>query len=307
MKKNSASNKDHQFGGPWTEIKLRVLKEYMAAYTTALKKQSFHKLFIDAFAGTGYRTTREIRSGDGNEQGLLFPDLADDEPQKLLEGSARLALKTDPPFDEFIFIELDPERCKQLEDLKTEFPNKSGQIQVQCGDANVVLQNLCEQLDWTHRRAVVFLDPYGMQVDWTTLVAIARTKAIDLWILFPLGIGTNRLLTRSGQIPEGWKNAISRLLGHENWYREFYDIEESPDLFGHIASSVKKKPIDVIGKHFNNRLKTIFEGVAEPPGVLYNSALNPLYLLCFAAGNRNGAPIAVRIAKNLLKKVGENT
>jgi hypothetical protein len=43
---------------------------------------------------------------------------------------------------------------------------------------------------------------YGMQVDWTTVEAIARTKAIDLWVLFPLGIGVNRLLTKSGDIPD---------------------------------------------------------------------------------------------------------
>jgi len=31
-----------------------------------------------------------------------------------------------------------------------------------------------------------------MQVDWTTLEAVASTQAIDIWILFPLGIGVNR-------------------------------------------------------------------------------------------------------------------
>src|SRR5688500_3095197 len=31
-------------------------------------------------------------------------------------------------------------------------------------------------------------DNNHMQVDWTTVEAIARTKAIDLWVLFPLGI-----------------------------------------------------------------------------------------------------------------------
>ncbi len=37
-----------------------------------------------------------------------------------------------------------------------------------------------------------------MQVDWKTIEAVAATKAIDLWLLFPLGVGVNRLLTRSG-------------------------------------------------------------------------------------------------------------
>ena len=49
--------------------------------------------------------------------------------------------------------------------------------------------------------------------------------------------------------------------------------------------------------------QTIFpeNGVAEP-GVLRNSSNNPLYLLCFAAGNDKGAPIAVKIANHILKE-----
>lgn len=43
------------FGGDWTEVKLGMLKDYLAAYTMALKKKPFSKMYIDAFAGTGYR------------------------------------------------------------------------------------------------------------------------------------------------------------------------------------------------------------------------------------------------------------
>lgn len=50
-------------------------------------------------------------------------------------------------------------------------------------------------------------------------------------------------------------------------------------------------------------LKQVFAGVAEVPGVLWNSSNNPLYLLCFAAGNEKGAPIAVKIANRALKEV----
>jgi hypothetical protein len=58
-----------------------------------------------------------------------------------------------------------------------------------------------------------------------------------------------------------------------------------------------------IGGYFNQRLKTVFAGVADPPGVLRNSANCPLYLLCFAASNKNGAPTALKIANHLLKEV----
>jgi hypothetical protein len=49
-------------------------------------------------------------------------------------------------------------------------------------------------------------------------------------------------------------------------------------------------------------LKRIFPGVAEP-AVLRNSANCPLYLLCFAAANKNGARPALKIANDLLKRV----
>jgi hypothetical protein len=32
---------------------------------------------------------------------------------------------------------------------------------------------------WKDRRAVLFIDPFGIQLSWDTLVAIARTQAID--------------------------------------------------------------------------------------------------------------------------------
>ena len=38
-------------------------------------------------------------------QSLLFPDLAGEAPQRLLDGSARIALQTEPRFDSDIFIE----------------------------------------------------------------------------------------------------------------------------------------------------------------------------------------------------------
>jgi hypothetical protein len=47
----------HRVGGDWTKTKLAVLANYLAAYTTALKKTPFELLYLDTFAGTGCRTT----------------------------------------------------------------------------------------------------------------------------------------------------------------------------------------------------------------------------------------------------------
>lgn len=295
-----SGGKAHRFGGDWTAAKLEVLAKYLHSYTTALKDQPFRKAYIDAFAGTGYRTLgRDDREHDG---AALFPDLAEPAPQDLLDGSARLALKTTPPFDKYIFIERSHERCNQLMDLKAEFPERAADIIVTEADANQEIQRLC-QMDWRQRRAVLFLDPYGMQVEWKTIEAVAQTRAIDLWLLFPLGIGVNRLLTRSGDIPASWRQRLDRLLGAPDWYDEFYRVEATPTLFGATEERVIKASVETIGSYFNQRLKTIFPGVAEAPAVLRNSANCPLYLFCFAAGNERGAQVALRIANHLLKKV----
>ena len=230
--KRSTGRGTHRFGGDWTTAKLDVIARYLASYTTALKgkpstEHPFVKGYIDAFAGTGYRNARRDDRTDDASQALLLPDLAEAEPQALLDGSSRLALKTEPRFDRYIFIERSPERCAQLELLKQEFPDLAGDIQIRRGDANTEIHELCAK-DWSSHRAVLFLDPYGMQVDWKTIEAIAGTKAIDLWVLFPLGIGVNRLLTKSGEIPESWRRRLSLLLGTEDWYEEFYRFEMPP-------------------------------------------------------------------------------
>lgn len=294
-------DREHQFGGAWTTRKLEVLAGYLQGYTTALKKTPFQKLYIDAFAGTGYRDVRRDEEDD-SPQSTLFPDIAEPEPQSFLDGSARLALQVNPQFDQYIFIERSPERCADLESLKTEFPGLANKIDIRQGDANAKIQELCVT-DWGSKRAVLFLDPYGMQVEWTTIEAIARTKAIDLWLLFPLGIGVNRLLTKSGDIPNSWRHRLNLLLGTEDWYDEFYKVEITPTLFGENKETLIKAKMETIGRYFNNRLKSVFVGVAEEPGVLRNSANNPLYLLCFAVGNERGRDIALRIAQHLLKEV----
>lgn len=114
----------------------------------------------------------------------------------------------------------------------------------------------------------------------------------------------NRLLTKSGHIPDGWRRRLNTLLGTTDWDQELYRVEKTPTLFGTQEDHVEKASIEVIGRYFNDRLKTLFAGVAAEPAVLRNSRRSPLYLLCFAAANENGAPIALRIADYVLRKAG---
>lgn len=299
QRRSGSGRTSHQFGGDWTTEKLDLVASYLASYTKALKGQPFKKGYIDAFAGTGYRDDSNPLFFEAQRQTSLFPALSAGAPQALLEGSARRALSVTPPFDRYIFIERSPARCQELEALRIEFPDRS--VEIVNGEANTKIQLLC-RANWRKHRAVLFLDPYGMQVEWNTLVAVADTKAIDVWILFPL-IGVNRVLTRSGEIPLPWRHRLDVLLGTADWYDRFYEIERTPGLFGDVERPMKLGT-ELIGQLFNERLGMLFPGVARHPRVLRNSVNAPLYLLCFAAGNERGSRVALRIANHLLEKVG---
>jgi three-Cys-motif partner protein len=150
----------------------------------------------------------------------------------------------------------------------------------------------------------MFLDPYGTQVTWKTIEAIAKTKAIDLWILFPIGT-VNRLLNRNGRIIPGRKNRLDLMFGEDKWFNTIYQSTENNSLFSNEISTTFAKTVDPFGaitRYFVDRLRSVFSEVADNPLVMRNSTNSPIFLLCFAAGNPNGAPIAVRIAQHILCK-----
>ena len=157
-------------------------------------------------------------------------------------------------------------------------------------------------MNWHNSRAVVFLDPYGMAVDWKTIEALAATKAVDLWVLLPVGQAINRLLTRQ-RIPEGaWADRLTRFFGTEEWKNAFYGRPLRMSLFDSLQTEYEKEAdFEEIGAFFSERLEAEFEMVANNPLVLRNSKNVPLYQLFFAAANPRGAPTAVNIANHILR------
>jgi three-Cys-motif partner protein len=285
-----------QFGGDWTSEKLNKLSKYLSTYTTILsKKLQFKYAYIDAFAGTGYR---EIKANN-YKTFFLFPELSDPESQRFLQGSARIALECKPPFSKYIFVEKNVEKLAELQNnLIREYPEKENDIIFYGGDANTVIQEVCEK-NWCRHRAVLFLDPFGMQVEWPTIQAVAKTKAIDLWILFPLGVAVNRMLTKNGQINETWKQKLNQIFGTDDWYDVFYKMTPNLSLFDEEATIIQKiAGFSDIMTYYVKRLQTVFPYVAENPLPLFNSKNNPLFALFFAANKPNAVKIAQDILRN---------
>lgn len=285
----------HRFGGDWTEAKLAVLGKYLRAYTTALSKQSqWRKMYVDAFAGTGHREDKRAIEE-------LIPELSENEAREFLKGSATIALETEPAFDRYLFIEQNKKYALELEKLKTQFPASREQIIIENAEANTYLLQWQATVDWKRWRAVVFLDPYGMQVEWKTLEILAQTEAIDLWLLVPIGQAINRVLTTREPPPDKWAKALTRTFGTTKWLDEFYPVSAIPNLLGEFEQG-KDANFKSINQFFMRRLNEIYPYVANNPKVLYNSQNIPLFSLCFASANPGkGGPLAVKIAQDILK------
>lgn len=295
-----------RFGGGWTDKKLHALSEYLTQYRLIMtrneKARYFKTIYLDGFAGTGVR--QDAGAQESEELQLSLSPELDVEIQEYKRGSATVALSLSSPFDKYVFVEKIEKRAEELSALiHRDYEKLEPRCQVECGDANSFLRKWCRETDWRTHRAVVFLDPYGMSVDWQTIAEIAGTKAIDMWLLFPLGTGINRLLTRSAPPPPEWAGKVTRILGvpQEVWQPAFYAQSTQISLFGETPESVKVADFASMGRFFIERLKSVFAGVAAHAMPLLNSRNNPMYLLCFAAGNKKGAGPAVQIADYLLK------
>ncbi|MBY5608716.1 three-Cys-motif partner protein TcmP [Rhizobium leguminosarum] len=290
------STDDHEFGGQHTEIKLELVEKYLKAYSTALR-QKFNSLwYIDAFAGTGSRTVR-IEAKDG--------DLFDEPIPERVEsrrGSAKIALDIEPKFDRLIFMDQKPAHCAALEALKASHPGRD--VHVLNGDANVIIQNNINRVDWSSRRAIMFLDPYGMEVAWETLQAIAKTKAIDVWFLFPLS-GLYRQAARNiSGVDATKRKALTIMLGTDEWEAELYSpVPPIIDLLGTLeAPEERQRNADVAGleSYVKRRLETIFPLVADP-FPLPPQKKPQRFSLFFAASNPS--PKAIDLANRFARHI----
>lgn len=283
------------FGGSWSGQKLIVLGDYLKAYTTALKNTPFRLEYIDGFAGSG---TREVIPPTPGE---LFDDVLAADEANYRHGSPLIALGNDPPFDRFIFIERDSASIEKLKkQVAADYPARSSQVTYKKGGANAVLKEHIASTDWRYRRAVAFLDPFALHVSWATIELIAKTKSIDMWLLFP-AMAVNRMLARDGDISEAWSNKLNDTFGSGDWKEVFY-VKQQTDLFGNVGTSKVTQVFKALSEYVTRRLDLVFEAVVDSPLLLCNSTGSPLFLLCFGSGSPRGAEIAKRIASHIITK-----
>jgi len=280
---------DHQFGSVSTDLKLSVVESYLSAFTTALRPNFSELWYIDAFAGTGERTVVI----PGRAADMLGPEVEERIDRR--RGSAKIAIDIRPHFDRLIFMEKRPRHCAALLELKATHSTRS--IDVIPGDANAAITTFIEKHNWSGTRAVMFLDPYGMTVEWRTLEVIRATEAIDVWYLVSLA-GLFRQATRNAEdIDESKRNSLTRMIGTSDWQTDWYQRTKRIDLLGDIDERhARTAEVDDMEEYFGKRLRSLFPKVL-PPLRLNDDRGIPQFALFFAISNP--APKAIGLATNI--------
>lgn len=287
MKTTGAPSQPPKFGSDWTRRKLDLIERYLDAYTTALKNQPFKLLYIDAFAGTG-----QVEIATDDEEG-----------RAIIRGSARRAIAIrDKAFDRVVLIEADPDRCRELETLPGENPGRD--ITVMNEDANTAIARLTRNPNWRDWRGVLFLDPFATELEWATIRSVCDTRALDTWILFPVG-AIRRMLPRwkkPEEVNEQWATRLDRVYGGDFW-RPLYEPSERLSLFGPPGD--RSDPgVDGLLRIYKDRLRDLFRSrFLDESAPLENSRGSPLFELLFVVGNPRGIGPAKSIARHLLRDI----
>ena len=280
------------FGAEHTQIKLGALFSYLPAYTTALANRAFRLHYVDAFAGTGKCT---IRIG-GRE--------------KTIPGSAWLALECKPQFHKLVFIEEAPSKVRELQALVADPQFAGRDCTIQRGDANELLPAYLAQLGPADR-AIVNLDPFGMDVHWSTLEKIAASRIADVFYLFPLSSFYRQAAHDPRAIDASKEAALNRLLGPHDWRAALYAPKRQVDLFTGQADDERNADAYRMAEWFTGCLRSIFRGVADPH-ILYLRTKDgkrgaPLFALYFLVSNPSGKAqsLAMKIARDVFKRLPE--
>src|SRR5438477_886556 len=158
--------------GPWSEVKLDILKRYAVEYSKILSNQKnppFFHVYIDAFAGAGFHLSK--RTGE------------------MVLGSPLNALLVRPPFREYHLIDLDGDKIDGLKEII----GKRKDVFLYKGNCNQVLMQevfpKIQREDFRSggfKRGLCLLDPYKLTLNWEVIREAGSMKSLDIFINFPI-------------------------------------------------------------------------------------------------------------------------
>ena len=183
--------------GEWAKDKLGILSAYLPRFAKASSGKVDQWYFADGFAGSGLNR---------------FPD------GQLRWGSTILALRAQPEFRRVIAIERDEEPRMALSRRGELF---KGRAIVVGGDCNVELIPALKQHVPPWAPLLVFLDPTGFQLKWSTIEELSKFRDGKFKTELLIYLSTTGVLRNVGQgrttavdlsMPPGreWRDTVQR-------------------------------------------------------------------------------------------------
>ncbi|MEM1132466.1 MAG: three-Cys-motif partner protein TcmP [Pseudomonadota bacterium] len=296
-----------RFGDEHTKKKLDTVEKYLSAFTTALKKQNFELLYIDACAGSGSSIPKSSTDKEKEEDSQVplwqtKTPLVDTD--KIIVGSAIRALGIAPHFDRYLFNDVKKSNVTALrQEVTSKFSHIEDRVKITSFDANEMLARICETTNWKSTRAVVFIDPFGLQITYETIQKLAATKAIDLWYLVPV-FAMYRQIRGDGHVLEDGGPKVDAALGTSEW-RNVVAVEQEGqiDLFGQ-SEKEQKRAVDIawFEQTAKGRLSLAFDGrVVDKTLALGRNGLHEFSLMFAWDNPSEKAKLAAKLAKAVLK------
>ena len=247
--------------GPWSEVKLDILKRYAVEYSKILsnrKNPSFFHVYIDAFAGAGFHLSETTG--------------------EMVLGSPLNALLVRPPFREYHLIDLDGNRIDGL----SKIVGNRQDVFLHNGNCNdVLLRDVFPRVRREdYRRGLCLLDPYSLSLDWKVIKQAGEMQSLDIFINFPIyDININVLHRNPEKVSPQNIERMNAYWGDESWRKVAY--EESEGLFGPIQAKVDNSRL---AEAFRERLRKVagFKKVPTPLP-MRNSKNSVVYYLFFAS------------------------
>lgn len=258
---------DYDEIGFWSEIKLEIVRKYAAAYSTIMAKQpSINKhIYVDAFAGPGVHISRA--TGD------------------FVLGSPLNALRIEPAFKEFHFIDADGNRTAQLKELTGNRPD----VFTYEGDCNEILpKKIFPRAEYSnYARALCLLDPYNINLAWEVVKAAGQMRSIEIFLNFMIMDANMNVLRHDPERADPRQVArMNRFWGDDSWRTAAYD--SSGNLFGWE----EKRTNEQLVQAYRERLIRVAGfGYVPEPLPMCNSKGAAVYYLFFASPKATGEKI----------------
>ncbi len=252
--------------GPWSEIKLDILRDYAAPYSRILSSHGFHHGYIDAFSGPGLHVRRK-----GKEEVL---------------GSPLVALGVEPPFDEYHFIDLDGEK---VDFLRKQVGSRATVMFYNADSNTVLIDSILPRFSYAKRtRALCVLDPYKLTLDWNVVCAAGRSSAVEVFINFPvMQMNRNCKQETISEILPGELHAMDRFWGDRSWHATMFRASDQMNLFGGEGLD-KTDNRDLVNAYCARLHKVAGFGFVADPLPMRNSKNAVVYYLIFAGPNKTG-------------------